>query len=147
MKRLLALVFLVAAFSLSGIAWSRSDLKQFYDGEARPRSEVAWIWFDSNVSLYGVDDVHVIKLRPPCLVTLDIAELLPGKHTVWVGYLSGGGSRSRSQLPLEVDLKAGENYQVKANVKAHLKGDSEWHPTITAFSPKAGTGDNVRRCG
>ena len=60
----------------------------------------------------------------------------PGSHEIWVAY-SDPPDYSKFKLPLKVDAKAGENYEVQANFKVHFKGGNNWNPVIVPFAPDA----------
>jgi len=151
MKRQLAILLAILMSSTAGVAkMHRYDLRQCYDGEAKPRAEVVWIWLDFDVSITGLDGLPLTKPpRPqnPCLGNLHIAELLPGKHQIMVHYYDPSfGVYAESSVPLSIDGKAGENYQVKANYKAHFVGKSRWNPTIEAFTPEAKNVSRADEC-
>jgi hypothetical protein len=151
MKKQLAVLVLMLICGVSAVAKAhRYDLRQFYDGAAKPRAEVVWIWLEYNVSITGLDGLPLTKPpRPqnPCLGNLHIAELLPGKHQILVHYYDPSfGVYAESSIPLSIDGKGGENYQVKANYKARIAGKSRWNPTIEAFTPDAKNVSKADEC-
>lgn len=122
------------------------NVRQLYAGEARPRAEVVWIWLDPGVYITDVDGSPVAAPRAPASKSeirlcanpnqLYLAEVLPGNHEIWVAYRNPP-DYSKFKLPLKVDAKAGENYEVQPNFKVRFKGGDNWNPVIVPFSPDA----------
>jgi hypothetical protein len=135
MKRYFALVFLVFLCYQPAFAFHH-DLGQFYDGEARPRAEVAWIWVGPNVYFTKIDNYRLAI--PPSrieLIAMKAAEVLPGKHVFTLRYMDGS-EQSTDDTNVQIDAAAGQNYLITG--KAHVgwkHGTSRWEETITTFSP------------
>ena len=147
MKRILALFFLILLCSQPVFA-ARQDqyLGQFYDGEAKPRAEVAWIWLrtpslsftknnsDTKVSIHKIDNLPIkMKSRPPDdMAWMRALEVLPGTHIISVS-VSGNGY-SLKDIEVQIDAKTGENYFVDADITSRKHSRSElswtWRPTI-----------------
>ena len=140
----LALIVLCSTSAVARVL--HYNVRQLYSGEARPRAEVAWIWLDYGVYITDVDGSPVARPQAPASksemhlcgnpLQLYLAELLPGSHEIWVAY-SAPPDYSKFKLPLKVDAKAGENYEVQANFKVHFKGGNNWNPVIVPFAPDA----------
>jgi hypothetical protein len=149
-KQLVFLVLILICASSAVAGMHRYDLRQFYSGEARPRSEVVWIWLDFDVHIGELDGVAVTAPPPkpqnPCFGNFHIAELLPGKHEIWVSYSDSMGVQSTSYQSLSIDAKAGENYQIKPNYKAKWVGKGQWNPTIEPFTPDAKNAGKATEC-
>jgi hypothetical protein len=149
MKKQFAILVLILLCSSSAMARvHRYDLRTFYSGEAKPSAEVVRIWLDYGIYITDFDGAPVAQTPKPynemsaserrCVVTsnLHAAEMLPGKHEIWVAYSDGAlGVHSTYKLPLKIDAKAGEDYRVQANFKAHFRGGDNWNPTIAPFTP------------
>jgi len=144
----LVLILMCATSAVAGM--HRYDLRQFYSGEARPRSEVVWIWLDFDVHISDLDGGPVTKPptpQNPCFGNFHIAELLPGKHEIWVFYSDPSfGVNSAYKMPLSIDAKGGENYQIKPNYKAKWVGKGQWNPTIEPFTPDAKNVGKATEC-
>jgi hypothetical protein len=145
---LLVLILMCAASAMAGM--HRYDLRQFYSGEARPRSEVVWIWLDYDVIITDLDGASFTKPpapQNPCFGNFHIVEVLPGKHEMWVVYSDPSfGVHSQYKMPLSIDAKAGENYQIKPNYKAKWVGKGQWNPTIEPFTPDAKNVSKATEC-
>ena len=146
MKRYLPLFFLIflcaqPVFSLPHY------VGQFYDGEAKPRADVAWIWVGNNPTLGEVyfDEVDGSKISTSHDYHFWKAiEVLPGKHVVAVSYEDTVGYSQNDQV-LEIDAKAGENYIILGKTKAHWREENQWSSTITAFSPEIKDIEKLKR--
>ena len=138
MKRLAIFTVSTLLCSMLASAVMRFHVRQLYDGEARPRSEVVWIWLDHDVHITDLDNTPLTKpTRPvtPCRGNLLIAELVPGKHVISIGYNdTARNTYSHYKLSLEIDAKAGEDYQVHSNSTFQLLREGKWSPTIAAFA-------------
>jgi hypothetical protein len=137
MKRYFALFFLLLFGCRTGFAFHH-DVGQFYDGEARPRAEVAWIWVGPNVFITRIDNDRLAI--PPSrieLISMKAAEVLPGKHIVTLRYLDMAvGVESNEDTNVQIDAAAGQNYLITGKAKVGWKhGNSKWEDTITTFSP------------
>jgi hypothetical protein len=131
MTRAFRMFILLSLFTLP--AFAQRTLGQFYDGEAKPRKDVAWIWcarqmhimrIDNNMFSFATDDVYN-------MFDSIVVELLPGKHSILLAYNSGA-TMSKIASELQVDIKGGEDYEIKGNLDTKL---SKWHPTMEAHSP------------
>jgi hypothetical protein len=136
MKRSLPLFFLILLFSAQLLHAFPHDLGQLYDGPARPRAEVAWIWLDWQVKVAWIDNYQIRRSAQLGLLTTRALEVLPGKHVVAVTF-DNGSVRSESTIGLELDAKAGENYLIQGTEKAtwNLKKANTWNATIDAYAP------------
>jgi hypothetical protein len=156
-KRFVLLTFIVLC-STSAVARVRHyNVRQLYSGEAKPRAEVAWVWLDYGVYITDIDGSPVARTAKPviemsmserkCLNSnhSTIVELSPGNHEVWVAY-NDNMDQSKFKLPLKVDAKAGENYEVQANFKVHFKGENNWNPAIVPFAPDMAKVEIVTEC-
>jgi hypothetical protein len=157
MKRSLAL-FLLALFCCR-TGFARVDnryLAQFYDGEARPRGEVAWIWgINPSVTIDRIDDtffgIALFHSGSPTWFqsNASVVEILPGKHVISLSYFSGDGPAtlvtiySKKDYELQIDVKGGENYVIDADPRIGLR-DSSWNATFKPFTPPE-TGINLQR--
>ncbi|MGD0858292.1 MAG: hypothetical protein ABR912_03130 [Terracidiphilus sp.] len=134
MKRSLALFFLILLCSQPVLA---NELGQFYDGEAKPRAEVAWVWIagsglDSGLRVSRIDRSLVVnsKLSSP---DMPVVEVLPGKHVFDVSYLSPTfHAWSKETQAVEIDARAGENYSLNSDIK-----ENRLYVKTGTFSPKA----------
>ncbi|MGA2349205.1 MAG: hypothetical protein ABSF70_02130 [Terracidiphilus sp.] len=136
MKRSLALFFMILLCSRTLLAFG-SGLCQSYDGEARPRAEVAWVWVnDWYVSTLFVDRIdHKQYAMPKAQFTwsMTVVEVLPGKHVFEVRYYNDATFSkvwSRQSQEVWIDAKAGENYLLKGTDK-----NERWQATITPYNP------------
>jgi hypothetical protein len=135
MKRYFALFFLTLLCSQPVLA---NELGQFYDGEAKPRDEVSWVWIagsklSSGLRVTRIDRSLVVnsKLSTP---DMPVVEVLPGKHVFDVNYFSlSANSWSKGEtLEVEIDAKAGENYFFNTDINEH-----RLHVKTGTFSPDA----------
>jgi hypothetical protein len=122
---------------------------QFYDGEARPRTEVSWIWvgtssdgFLGEVSFDGIDHSKISTSHNYNL--WKVLEVLPGKHVVSVSYEDASG-RSEKDQEFEIDAKAGENYVIVGKTEFHWKGANKWSSTIATFTPEVKDVEKLKR--
>lgn len=136
MKRSLPLFVLLMLFSAQLLHAFPHDLGQLYDGSARPRAEVAWIWLDWQVKVAWIDNYQIRRSAQLGLLTTRALEVLPGKHTISVTF-DNGSVRSESTIVLEIDAKAGENYLIQSAEKAtwDIKAKSSWNATIDTYTP------------
>ena len=135
MKRSLVVFFLILLCSWPVFA---NELGQFYDGEAKPRAEVAWIWIagselSSGLRVNRIDRSLIVnsELSTP---DMPVVEVLPGKHVFDVNYFSlSANSWSRGEIvEVEIDAKAGENYFLNTDTNEH-----RLHVKTGTFSPNA----------
>jgi hypothetical protein len=147
MKRSFTMFILILFFTLP--AFSRHyNLGQFYDGEAKPREEVAWVWCFRAMHIMRIDN-NMFSFAPDGVYNMFdtiVVELLPGKHSFLLTYNSGTIC-SQNSIELQVDVKAGENYELKGNIDIKLfstKND-KWNPTIEAYSPEPKSVSNLSR--
>lgn len=160
MKKQFAFLVLILMCSTAAVARVRHyNVRQLYSGEAKARAEVVWVWLDYDVRIAGIDGEPVAQTAKPvsemsrselnCLNGnhYTIMELLPGKHEISVYYSDPAlGVHSSHQLPLSIDAKAGENYQVTANFKAKWVKNGQWNPAIMAFTPDMTKVEIVAEC-
>ena len=59
MKRYFALFFLTLLCSRPVLAFGHPEVGQFYDGEAKPRAEVAWVWIKGDLHISQIDHFFV----------------------------------------------------------------------------------------
>jgi hypothetical protein len=149
MKRSLPLFFLLLLSVQPSFA-IRHFLGQYYEGEAKPRTEVTRIWLQVDVDIRRIDD-HVLRAKDPkqrfgLLGTgmdhLRTIEVLPGKHIVMVGYDNGSVHSTQSQ-EIHIDAKGGEDYSLSVNRKAAWKDKNEkWDAAIASFTPSEHDAEN-----
>jgi hypothetical protein len=141
MKRSLALFFLILL--CNRIGFSQLELGQFYDGDAKPRSDVAWIWTsknflcDQDVVIERIDQLQFrvrdhSRFYPPCVMAV---EVLPGNHVFTLTY-SGWNAYSLKNLEVPIVAKAGENYYVDRRVSYGRNGIGTWEASVSRFSPE-----------
>jgi hypothetical protein len=162
MKRILALFFLILTCCQPVFA-AKQYLGQFYDGEAKPRTEVAWIWKpiytikgQTEIAIHQIDHMSIKMIsRPPTdMREMKAVEVLPGKHIFTVSYYMGnistGEVYSTNDAEVPIDAKAGENYFIGADMQSHvqwsrLKVKATWTPTVTVYSPTEKDIENLNR--
>jgi hypothetical protein len=143
MKRSLALFFLILICSRPVLAFGKGELGQFYDGEAKPRAEVAWIWIKGDLHISQIDHSRVAMYKSTEGVFWMVAvEVLPGKHFFNVYYWNNGSIWSKENQEVEIDAKAGENYFLSGDTK--WKDPTHWFIKTGTFSPKPNE-ENLRR--
>jgi hypothetical protein len=147
MKRCLTLIILVLLCAHTAFAF-RHYVGQVYDGEARPRTDVAWIWIK-----YGavIDQIDGHRIRPALgsgvggMFFVHAVEVLPGRHVIWVGYNDGSYHALHAQ-EIVIDAKGGENYVLEATAKIAWKNDnSHWNATISPYTPTEKELDKIDR--
>jgi len=147
MKRFSALFFLLLLCSQTVFALQHY-VGQFYDGEAKPRAEVAWIWVGNSHGIAGetnFDGIDGSKISTShYYVFWKVIEVLPGKHLVAVSYESVAG-RSVSDQQVEIDAKAGENYFIRGETETHWRSSDKWEASVTAFTPAASEIEKLKR--
>jgi hypothetical protein len=139
------------------VALGQCVVHQAYSGpDVKPRSEVAWVWFDLDEAVWDIDGLRPANWpvwgflpgppkgrrlhdREACkgfskygLDSSEIIELLPGNHQLWVFYNSPGWDSGK--LILTFNAVAGKSYRVKANAKT-VSFHPKWNPTIEEFKP------------
>lgn len=149
MKRSLPLFFLLL-LSVQPCFAIRHFLGQFYDGAARPHTEVTRIWLRINVDIRRVDG-HILRITNPRqrvgpsgtgMDYLGTIEMLPGKHVLMVGYNDGSVHSTQSQ-EIDIDAKGGENYSVSIKAKIAWKDkNSKWDAAIESFTPSEHDANN-----
>ncbi len=98
----------VGFLSVLIILWGcGSGTFRMYSGPRLPRSQVAFLQWDSAVNVILVDD----KLIPRC----SRIELFPGDHNVQVGY-SSSGFRSRRDRLVHFTAEAGHKYRISHSI-------------------------------
>ncbi|MGD0632418.1 MAG: hypothetical protein ABR987_24100 [Terracidiphilus sp.] len=147
MKRCLTLIFLVLLCAQTAFAF-RHYVGQFYDGEARPRTDVAWIWIKNDAVIVQIDG-H--RIRPsggsgvPGMFMVHAVEVLPGRHVIWVSF-SNGSVHSVQAQEIVIDAKSGENYALGADAKiAWVNANSHWNATIAPYTPSEKDLDKIDR--
>jgi len=139
-------------------------LGQFYDGEAKARSEVAWVWLGTNLYINQIDNtpVKTISLSPIQMEGLRAVEVLPSKHVISVSYSKEGVNllgptieRSMENSEVQFDAKGGETYFIDHVAKLKWRGPSlsgqgmhkegTWHATIAPYNPQAVDAENLQR--
>jgi len=150
MKRFSALIILILLCSQTAFAFQHY-VGQFYDGEARPRTEVAWIWMGTSkavgkVYLRGIDHSKISTYSSDYthFMFLNAVEVLPGKHILTVQY-QGLQGISEKDAEVEIDVQAGENYLVDADISTHWNRASSWNTIIKTFSPSAKDIEKLKR--
>ncbi len=143
MKRSLALFFLILICSRPVLA---NELGQFYDGEAKPRAEVAWVWIKGDLHISRIDHsfVQMSKSRQEIfsleIFSMAAVEVLPGKHVFEVRYVSSNTWSKGENQEVEIDAKAGENYFLNSDRK-----EDRWYVKTGTYSPKAKEMENLKR--
>ena len=147
MKRYFALFFLML-FGSQTVFAIQHYVGQFYDGEAKPRAEVAWIWVGNSHGALGsthFDEIDHSKISTSHDYHLWKAiEVLPGKHMVAVSFEDISGYSQNDQV-LEIDAKAGENYIILGKTELHWRGENQWSSTISAFIPETNDIEKLKR--
>jgi len=147
MKRFSALFILILLCSQTALAYQHY-VGQFYDGNAKPRAEVAWIWVGNSPGSLGgthFDGIDGFKISPVHDYHFWTAiEVLPGKHVVAVSYEDTVGYSQNDQV-LEIDAKAGENYIILGKTEVHWREKNQWSSTITAFTPESNDIEKLKR--
>ncbi len=136
MKRCLTLIFLVLLCAQTAFAF-RYYVGQFYDGEARPRVDVTWIWIKYDAEIVQIDG-HRIRpaggSRAPGMFMVHAVEVLPGRHVIWVSF-NNGSYRAVQAQEIAIDAKGGENYALGADAKIAWKNaNSRWKATIEPYT-------------
>jgi hypothetical protein len=157
MKKQIAFWGLVLLCCGSGVALGQCVVHQAYAGQdVKPRSEVAWVWLDSDIAVWDIDGLRPanwpvwgflpgppkgrhIRDREACkgwskfgIDASGVLEVLPGSHLLWVFYNSPGWDSGR--LPLQFNVVAGKSYRVKANAKI-MSFHPKFTPMIEEFNP------------
>lgn len=89
---------------------------EFYNGQKRPLEELAVLMVDETIYLHEVDGNHPLSdpddalISPECKFHQEI-HLLPGEHTLMIGY-SYGRYRSIRYSNLSEDFEAGKVYKL-----------------------------------
>jgi hypothetical protein len=147
MKRILPLFFLLLLCSQTVFALQHY-VGQFYDGEARPRAEVAWIWVGNSPGSLG--STHFDGIDGSKISTVHdyhfwkAIEVLPGKHVVAVSYEDTVGYSQNDQT-VEIDAKAGESYIIRGKTEFHWRGGNQWVAGVAAFTPEANEIEKLKR--
>jgi hypothetical protein len=147
MKRFFAVFFLILLCHQTVFALQHY-VGQFYEGEAKPRAEVAWIWVGNSPGSLGA--THFDGIDGSKISTMHdyhfwkAIEVLPGKHIVAVSYEDISGYSQNDQM-LEIDAKAGESYVILGKTESHWRGGNQWQAGISAFTPEANETGKLKR--
>src|SRR5688572_20202696 len=119
-KLVLSTVVLAAALTACGSA------TRFYEGPARPQSDVAILKEQSGI-LPGGAEIKRINGKAVTGIKKEI-ELLPGRYRVDVEYHQAGGYEVHSTAPVSASFnaQAGHVYELKGVVSGRT-----WRPQIT----------------
>ena len=119
---------MACAVMLSASAAGAGD--RFYEGEARPASEVALVLVQANCALGSLERAGAPRQR---LFARMRAELAPGSYTLCVGYVGVGGSEtSKGCVDLVLVAQGGHVYLVVPEV-----GGGKWRPVAVDFGSAA----------
>ncbi|MGA3346684.1 MAG: hypothetical protein ABSC76_17645 [Terracidiphilus sp.] len=146
MKRSLALFFLILLCNRPVLAFGHLEVGQFYDGEAKPRSEVAWIWIKGDLHVSQIDHSYLQMSTDRDasfsmgIFSMAAVEVLPGKHVFTVRYVSDYAWSKGENQEVEIDAKTGENYFLDSDRKGN-----RWSIKTGTFSPKAKEMESLRR--
>ncbi len=147
MKRCLPHIFLILFCAQTAFAF-RHYVGQCYDGEARPRTEVAWIWIKYGAVIEQIDGQ---RIRPAIgsgvggMFFVHAVEVLPGRHVIWVGF-ENGSVHSVQMQEFVIDAKGGENYFLVADAKIAWKNaNSHWNAAIEPYTPTEKELDKIDR--
>jgi len=103
-KSILSIFILSAILILWGCG---SGTFRMYSGPRLPKSQVAFLRWDSAINVILVDG----RLVPRC----SRIELFPGDHKVQVGY-SSSGFRSRYDRVIDFTTEAGHKYKIRHSI-------------------------------
>jgi len=153
MRRLPALLVLVLLCSQPVFA-AKHYLGQFYDGAAKPRAEVAWIFVRPDLRIDQIDHstVKMVTKTPYQMNEVQAVEVLPGKHIISLSYLKDSVNflgpytdRSLRNSEVQFEVRGGETYAINYVVKEKWHGPSltgqgmhkegTWNATFTPYSP------------
>jgi hypothetical protein len=146
MKRYFALFFLTLLCSRPVLAFGHPEVGQFYDGEAKPRAEVAWVWIKGDLHISQIDHFFVQMSNDrdaffsEGIFFMAAVEVLPGKHVFTVRYASDYAWSMGQNQEVEIDAKAGENYFLNSDRKGN-----RWSIKTGTFSPKAKEMESLSR--
>jgi hypothetical protein len=109
----------------AGAGCAATRVVRLYDGGARPKAQVATLWYMDGVNLRSVDEreegfVHHCTREDACII-----ELLPGRHTLRAAYYEVGSVRGDRGTPsvvsfvstpktLSFEVEAGKFYSITA---------------------------------
>ena len=99
---------------------------RMYPGPRLPKSQVAFLQWDSAINVILVDE----KLVPRC----NKIEMFPGDHNVQVGY-SDSGFRSRQDKVIKFTAEAGHRYRI-SHSKASGSELTYWNAWIEDITSK-----------
>ncbi len=146
MKRYFALFFLTLICSRPVLAFGKGEVGQFYNGEAKPRAEVAWVWIKGDLHITQIDHFYLqMSTDRDAYFSMGIfsmaaVEVLPGKHVFTVRYVSDYAWSKGENQEVEIDAKAGENYFLNSDRK-----EDRWYVKTGTFSPKAKEMESLKR--
>jgi hypothetical protein len=125
-KNILFILILLAILILWGCG---SGTFRMYSGPRLPKSQVAFLRWDSVINVILVDG----RLVPRC----SRIELFPGDHNVQVGY-SSSGFRSRQDRLINFTAEAGHKYKIKHSIDSSSEF-MRWNAWVEDISYKEDT--------
>jgi hypothetical protein len=135
---------IVVLVSLAAGAGCAQRVVHLYDGGARPRAQVATLWYMDGIYLRSVDDreeaiVHHCTRKDACLI-----ELLPGRHTLRAAYYEVSAVRGDRGAPVvasfvslpktaSFEVEAGKFYSITASRQTGMTDAERKNMVSTVF--------------
>jgi len=119
-KNIILLLAVCLVLISCGSLLHKEYIIRFYNGPHLPKEQVATLRRFSIDRCYPVFEINGKK------ISKDL-ELLPGKYTFCIGYISYKGSRSSSCVNKEIIAKPGHTYVVYPVLYTH---NEIWHPEV-----------------